>query len=75
MFTVEADVQNGPYFSKYYVKYYHLGISPDCIVLDLDYDLYYLPWYNPIRLVGVPYLYYIPKRNRQRKWNKCNRNS
>jgi hypothetical protein len=74
IFTVEAGDQNGPYFSKDYVRYYHLGVSPDGVVLDLEYDLYYRPWYNPIRWFGGPYRYYRPRRwNRQRKLNKWNR--
>lgn len=74
LFTAEVGDQNGPYFSKDYIRYYHLGVSPDGVVLDLEYDLYYRPWYNPIRWFGGPYGYYRPRRwNRQRKWNKWNR--
>lgn len=74
LFTAEAGDKNGPYFSKDYVRYYHLGISPDGVVLDLDYDLYYRPWYNPIRWVGGPYGYYRPRRwNRERRWRKNRR--
>ena len=73
MFTVEAGDQTGPYFSKDYIRYYHLGVSPDGVVLDLEYDLYYRPWYNPLRWFGGPYGYYRSRRNRQRKWNKWNR--
>lgn len=52
LFTEEAGDKNGPRFSKDYVRYYHLGISPDGAVLDLD--LYYRLWYNPIRWMGGP---------------------
>ena len=74
IFTVEAGDHTGPYFSKDYIRYYHLGVSPDGVVLDLEYDLYYRPWYNPIRWFGGPYGYYRPRRwDKQRKWNKWNR--
>ena len=73
LFTAEAGDKNGPYFSKDYIRYYHLGVSPDGVVLDLEYDLYYRPWYNPIRWFGGPYGYYRPRRNRPRRWKKNRR--
>ena len=39
MFFAENGDEDGPYFSKDYVRYYYLGVSPEGIQLDLDYDL------------------------------------
>ncbi len=38
-------------------------MSPDGQSLNLDYDLYYHPWYNPIRWFHGPYRYY-PRRKK-----------
>jgi hypothetical protein len=81
VFTVEVGDQNGPHFSKDYGRYYHLGVSPDGKEIDLEYDLYHHPWYNPIRWFNGPYGYYRRnnwgnrrnRRNRKKMWNSDDR--
>ena len=73
LFYAEQGDENGPYFSKDYSTYYYLGISPDGEILDLEYELYYYPRYNPMRWFYGPYRYHRPniwyKKN---PWNKRN---
>ena len=77
LFFVEEGDENGPYFSKDYSNYYYLGISPDGERLDLEYELYYYPRYNPMRWFYGPYRYHRPDRwfrkNKFRKINKLKR--
>lgn len=77
IFYAEFGDERGPYFSQDYVRYYYLGISPDGIELDLEYDMYSLPWYNPNRWFGGRYRYYRPlgykkywknRRNNRKGW-------
>ena len=67
-FFVEQGDHDGPYFSKDYIRYYHMGVSPDGIILNLEYDLYYYPWYNPRRWFHGAYGYY--PRRRRAHWRK-----
>jgi hypothetical protein len=68
-FFAEQGDHNGPYYSKDYTRYYYMGVSPDGLELDLNYDLYYYPWYNPYRWFNRPYGYYPRIRgNLRRKW-------
>lgn len=72
VFFAEYGDHNGPYFSKDYIRYYYMGMSPDGIALNLDYDLYYYPWYNPYRWFYGSYGYY-PRRDlkwRRKLYNK-----
>ena len=66
-FFVEQGDQDGPYFSKDYIRYYHMGVSPDGIILNLEYDLYYYPWYNPRRWFHGAYGYYPRRRTHWRR--------
>ena len=72
-FFVEMGDHNGPFFSQDHIRYYHMGISPDGVELDLDYDLYYYPWYNPYRWFHRPYGYHRRRGHWRRdlydKWN------
>lgn len=61
-FFVEQGDQDGPFFSQDYIRYYHMGVSPDGIILNLEYDLYYYPWYNPRRWFHGAYGYYPRRR-------------
>lgn len=61
VFFAEMGDSKGPYFSRDHIRHYYLGISPDGIELNLDYDLYEYPWYNPYRWMYGPYRYY-PRR-------------
>ena len=57
-FFAEVGDSNGPYFSKDYNDYYHLGRSPVTgRQLDLNYDLYYYPGWNPYSWFYGPYSY------------------
>ena len=51
-----------------------MGISPDGIGLDLEYDLYYYPWYNPHRWLYGSYGYYPKRKHYWKKdlYNKWN---
>lgn len=82
IFYAEFGDERGPYFSQDYVRYYYLGISPDGIELDLEYDMYSLPWYNPNRWFGGRYRYYRPlgykkywKNRRNNRKGRKNRRS
>jgi hypothetical protein len=66
-FFVEQGDHNGPYFSQDYIRYYHMGVSPDGIILNLEYDLYYYPWYNPRRWFHGAYGYYPRRRAHWRR--------
>lgn len=66
-FFVEQGDQYGPYFSQDYIRYYHMGVSPDGIILNLEYNLYYYPWYNPRRWFHGAYGYYPRRRYHWRK--------
>ena len=70
-FTVEAGDHRGPYFSSDYTTYYHMGVSPNGRLLNLEYDLYQRPWYNPYSWFHGRY-YYEPRRNYhwRDKWYK-----
>lgn len=46
-FFSEFGDHTGPYFSSDYVRYYYMGMSPEGLPLNLEYDLYYRPWWNP----------------------------
>jgi len=69
IFFAELGDHNGPYFSKDYTRYYYMGTSPDGIPLNLEYDLYYYPWYNPSRWFNGPYGYH-PRGKRRRNWKR-----
>lgn len=45
-----------------YDVYYYLSKSPNGLFLDLDYDLYYRPFYNPFRWLSGKYEY-IKRKN------------
>lgn len=73
-FFCEMGDHNGPFFSKDYVRYYYMGVSPNGVELDLDYDLYHYPWYNPYRWFHRPYGFHRRRRGHWRrdlydKWN------
>ena len=63
IFFAEYGDENGPYWSRDYVTYYYLGESPHGLYLDLDYDLYYRPFYNPLRWLYGRYDYVKRKKN------------
>ena len=69
-FAENGDI-NGPYFSKDYIRYYYMGVSNDGLYLDpnLDYSIYYYPWYNPRRWL---YGRYSQRNNRRRNKRKNN---
>ena len=65
-FFAELGDYKGPYFSKDYTTFYYLGVSPEGIQLNLDYDLYYYPFYNPVRWFNGPFRYH---RRWSGNWN------
>ena len=77
-FFAEFGDHKGPYFSSDYVRYYHMGMSPEGIPLNLEYDLYYYPLWNPRRWFYGRNVYYPRRRYHweddwKRPWNRYNR--
>jgi len=66
-FFCEMGDDNGPFFSKEYVRYYYMGVSPDGTELDLDYDLYQYPLYNPYRWFHRPFGFHRRRRGHWRR--------
>ncbi len=77
-FFAEFGDHKGPYFSSDYVRYYYMGMSPEGIPLNLDYDLYYRPLWNPRswfygRNVYLPRRRYHWEDDWHRPWRRYNR--
>lgn len=77
-FFAEFGDHKGPYFSSDYVRYYYMGMSPEGIPLNLDYDLYYYPWWNPRSWFYGRNVYYPRRRYHweddwHRPWRRYNR--
>ena len=67
-FFAELGDENGPYFSKDHINFYYMGISPRGETIDLNYDLYYMPVWNPIRwFAHSPYQFRRRRPRRRRK--------
>lgn len=65
VFFAEHGDENGPYWSRDYDTYYYLGVSPHGVLLDLDYDLYYRPFYNPFRWIYGRHDYIKRRKNKK----------
>lgn len=77
-FFAEQGDYKGPYFSNDFITYYYMGLSPQGTPLNLEYDLYSHPWYNPRRWIYGRYSYY-PRNdyhwgnNWYNPWNNYNK--
>lgn len=77
-FFAEFGDYYGPYFSSDFIRYYHMGMSPEGLLLNLEYDLYRYPWYNPLSWYRGIYAYYPRRRYNwkdhwRRPWKRYNK--